>query len=144
MRLGLRRTRGRCRRDGRVQRHTQDVRALALLSPEWSYKGLKIADAVAHSDVRSQVAFLIVTGSRGTHYLREAKRLHAALAKYQLSAADDVAKQTLFLQTPATSLQGTPLLHEKSLNVEPMIVDFLELRLVKPSLPWQQRNNPLQ
>ncbi len=122
----------------------QDVKALALVSPEWSYEGLKIAEAMARPDIRSRVAFLIVTGRRNSKLMREAKRLHNALAKYQAASADNVEDQTLFLQTPATSLQGTQLLHEKSLKVEPMIAEFFEMRLVKPAYPWRVRKNPLQ
>ena len=56
--------------------------------------------------------------------------------------SDPPERQTLYLRTPATSLQGTRLLHEKSMHVEDMVVKFFDLRLVKQPIPWANRKSP--
>jgi len=118
---------------------------LVLISPEWSFKGARINDAVAHSNIRSDVSMLIIAGKRNSKQLHEAKRLHAALEKYRTvtGPAAVEAKQTLWLKTPATSLQGTALLNEKSMKIDEMILAFVDLRLVKPPAAWRDRKGPL-
>ena len=124
----------------------QDVKALALISPQWSFKGLKIHDAVAHPNIRGDLSVLIVAGRRSSKLLQAARRLHNALARYHFTPPpeDAAEKQTLWLKTPQTSLQGTQLMNEKSLQVNEMILNFVELRLVNPSFPWRARRTPLE
>jgi len=124
----------------------QDVKALALISPQWSFKGMRIDDAVAHPNIRSDLSVLIVAGRRNSKLLQAAKRLYNALARYHVTPPpeDAAEKQTLWLKTPQTSLQGMQLMDEKSLQVGEMILDFVQLRLVNPSFPWRSRNSPLE
>jgi hypothetical protein len=122
----------------------QDVKALALVSPEWALKGVRITDAMAQPSVQKELAVLIVTGSGSPRLSQEARRLYKALARHHADPSGKLDKQTLFLKTPATSLQGTKLLLEKSLNVEQMIVEFVDLRLVQPNYPWSARQSPLK
>ena len=124
----------------------QDVKALVLISPEWSYKGLRINDAVAQPEIRSGMSVMIIAGKGSARLLQEARRLHSALEKYRPAAPpESVAdKQTLWLRTPPTSLQGTRLLNEKSMLVDKMIAKFIELRLVDVAIPWSERKNSLE
>jgi pimeloyl-ACP methyl ester carboxylesterase len=120
----------------------QDVKGLVLVSPEWTFRGARINDAVVHPNVRSDVSALIVVGRRNSALLQGARRLHSALARYR--PGHEGAKKTLWLESPQTSLQGTPLLNEKTLGVDQMILDFVELRLAKPPQTWSARNSPLK
>lgn len=122
----------------------QDVKALVLVSPEWSFKGVRISDAVVEPGVRSELAVLIVSGGRNSKMLGEGRRLYKALAKYHdISPSLPLEQQTLILKSPATSLQGMPLINEKTMHVEDMIVEFVDLRLQKPSFAWRMRKAPL-
>jgi pimeloyl-ACP methyl ester carboxylesterase len=123
----------------------QDVKAMVLVSPEWSFKGLRINEAVVDPQVRSEIALMVVAGRGSGKSLQEARRLYSAFEKYhpQPPANEAAEKQTLWLRTPQTTLQGTRLLNEKSLHVDQMILKFVELRLVKPPIPWDERRNPL-
>jgi pimeloyl-ACP methyl ester carboxylesterase len=124
----------------------QDVKALAVISPEWVYKGLKITEVIVNPHVRSDLSFLIVAGERNPKLLQAAKRLYNALSRYHPKPPPQEAdeKQTLWLKTPRTSLQGTQLMNEKSLEVDQMILTFIELRLVNPPFAWSVRKNPLK
>lgn len=119
----------------------QDVKALVLVSPEWSYKGLRINDAVTHPGIQRNLSFLIITGRRNSKLLQEAKRLYSALGRFHATPSPDEAaeKQMLWLKTPPTSLQGQQLMDEESFLADEMILDFVTLRLVNPTLPWRQR-----
>ena len=122
----------------------QDVKALALISPEWTFKGMRINEAVVDPAVRSELSLLIITGRRNARLLSESKRLYNALARFHdVSPSQPIEKKTLFYEIPATSLQGMALLNEKSLAIQQMIVEFVDLRLIKPSLPWELRKPPL-
>jgi pimeloyl-ACP methyl ester carboxylesterase len=122
----------------------QDVKAVVLVSPEWAYKGLRIGEAVVEPGVRSEMSLLIVAGRRNGKMLSEARRLYNSFARYHnVSPSVPLEQQTLFFKTPSTSLQGMALVNEKGLDVEPMIVEFVDLRLVKPAATWQVRKGPL-
>lgn len=120
----------------------EDVKALVLISPEWTYKGLRINEAVAHPNVRQDLAVLLVVGKRNGKLLKEAQRLHSALEKYHAPAAGDA--QTLALHTPQTALQSTRLLNEKSMHVGDTILKFIDARVAKQPIPWSERKSPLQ
>jgi pimeloyl-ACP methyl ester carboxylesterase len=122
----------------------QDVKALVLISPEWVYKGLRLQEPLQQPNVRSDLSIMIVAGEGNGKSLKEAKRLFTVLERFHpIPPTDEGAdKQTLWLRTPATSLQGTRLLNEKSMHVDQMILKFIELRLVKQPIDWVERRNP--
>jgi pimeloyl-ACP methyl ester carboxylesterase len=124
----------------------QDVKALVLISPEWSFKGMRINEAMAHPNIRSDLSVMIIAGKANSKAMQEAKRLHNALEKYHPMPPADLAaeKQTLWFKTPQTSLQGMRLLNEKSMHLDHMIAKFIELRLVKKQIPWTDRKHPLE
>jgi pimeloyl-ACP methyl ester carboxylesterase len=130
----------------RTFKQGQDVKALVLVSPEWAFRGARINEAVAHPNVRKDLSVLIVAGRRSSKFLQEATRLHNALARYHVTPPADEAeeKQTLWLKTPSTSLQGTQLLNEKSLQIDDMILEFIDLRLVRQSFAWSERKHPFE
>ncbi len=122
----------------------QDVKALVLISPEWTYRGLRLNEALQNTNVRSDLSVMIIAGEGNAKLLKEAKRLYSTLERYHPLAAGEEGpdKQTLLLRTPATSLQSTRLLHEKTMHVDQMILKFIELRLAKQPLAWVERRNP--
>jgi pimeloyl-ACP methyl ester carboxylesterase len=122
----------------------QDVKALVLISPEWAYKGLRLQEPLQQPNVRSDLSIMIVAGEGNGKSLKEAKRLFTVLERFHpIPPTDEGAdKQTLWLRTPATSLQGTRLLNEKSMRVDQMILKFIELRLVRQPIEWVERRNP--
>lgn len=123
----------------------QDVKALVLISPEWTFKGLRIGDAIADENVRSRISVLVIAGRGNSKAYQEARRLYTAMERFHPNnSEDEPEKQTLVLRTPATSLQGTRLLHEKSMKLDAMIAKFIELRLVRQPIPWTERRNPLE
>jgi pimeloyl-ACP methyl ester carboxylesterase len=124
----------------------QDVKALVLISPEWSIHGMmRINEALAEPSVRQALSMLIVVGQKSARPLQEAKRLHHSLLRYHPAPPDEEAeKQMLFFRTPETKLQGMRLLNEKSLAIDELVVKFIELRLVDQTMPWAHRQSALK
>ena len=117
----------------------QDVKALVLLSPEWTFKGLRINDALANEYVRRDLAILILVGKGSSGAVQQANRIHSAFkAAHPEPPPGTGGKKDLFLLRLPTSLQGTKLLGE-NLKVEDMITKFIQARLASLPLDWEER-----
>lgn len=125
----------------------QDVKALVLLSPLPSHKGLTARDALSHPAVR-RMSMMIAAGTQDPKGLAEAKRLYNSLQGSHPKVPDDpeeqLKRQDLFLVEAPTSLAGTKLLGS-GLSVPQRIAKFIELRLTNKAAdyPWDERKSPL-
>lgn len=124
-----------------IGKQGKDVKALVLLSPEYSSRGLGIERAFASNDVR-QLSFLIVVGEEDSKSARYAERIYGKLKKYHPEpAAEDAAKlKSLFYKKKATTLKGVKLLGQAQLQVKPTIAAFIDVRLAKKKYPWKVRD----
>jgi pimeloyl-ACP methyl ester carboxylesterase len=124
----------------------QDVNGLVLITPIWSHKGMTIVNATKQDDLQRAISVMIIAGAKDSANLKEARRLHQIFERFhdEPPAAQMAEKKDLFIITPPTSLQGTKMLSERSLNVERNIQEFIQLRLVRKNFPWGERRMPLQ
>lgn len=115
----------------------QYVKALVLISPKWTFPGLKLRDALAHPAVRSRLSVLIVVGGGSSREVADAKRVNAVLKPFHPDPPPEEAteKQDLFFGRLDTKLQGTKMLGVRALNLERSIARFIELRLTTKSFP---------
>jgi len=125
----------------------KDVKALVLLSPVASVKGVTMREALGYGPVQSLLSIMFVAGLKDSKSAAEAKKLYNSLEAHHPKAdeKDDRSKtQDLFLVQPDLSLSGTKLLASGS-SVPQNIAKFIELRLVnrKAEFAWQDRKNPL-
>lgn len=115
----------------------QDVKALVLISPKWSFPGLSAGEAISRNSGWDRISMMILVGNGESEPLSDAKRL------YRLVKRDEgelpAEKKTLFYWELETKLQGAKMLGIKGLNVEPVIAKFVELRLVNQDYPWVKR-----
>ncbi len=128
-----------------IGKQGQDVKALVLVSPVWSYRGLRINEAVTHPSIQREVSVIVITGKGGAKELREAKRLYSTLERFHPPPApeDAATQQMIWLRALPTTLQGTQLIQQKRLGVAEMIESFIKLRLTDVDLPWQKRARAL-
>ncbi|MCX7425473.1 MAG: alpha/beta fold hydrolase [Planctomycetia bacterium] len=118
----------------------QDVRALVLISPQWSSHGLQMKDAMASPAVRGGISVMLVVGKENSQDLREASRLNGIFRRYHPDAdAEKPSDRTLFYLTLPTKLQGTKILDIPALQLGEGIAMFIKLRLVDQSFAWQER-----
>jgi pimeloyl-ACP methyl ester carboxylesterase len=126
------------------------VKALVLISPETSFKGISIRHAVQNPAVRIDISVLILVGNGDNKALSEAKRVYSMLERDRPKPDPEkkADQQTLFFTPLETKLQGANLLTEKNLKTEEIINAFLNLRLVKSdaakSWLWKERKLPHQ
>jgi pimeloyl-ACP methyl ester carboxylesterase len=120
------------------------VKALVLISPELSFRGLPIRAGSAQA-IRD-VAVLILVGKDGKA-VEDAKRIHGMFERFHPEPEGDnkTDKRTLFFGKLPTSLQGTKLLDPK-FNVGAFIADFIYRRLIKSNesreWTWRERKLP--
>lgn len=115
----------------------QDVKALVLISPRWSFPGLPAHDALSHPAVRTELSLLIVVGRGEPDAVAQARRLYKLVKRDQSDLPPE--KKDLFFGELETKLQGTKMLGVPGLNLEAFIAQFIERRLVKQDYPWIKR-----
>jgi hypothetical protein len=126
----------------------QDVKAIVLLSPVDTFKGVTSKDPLSHPIVRAKLSTLICVGKEDPKAHGDAKRLYGALLRFHGKPPTDekeaAKKQDLFFVEDATSLEGTDLLR-KGLQTPGEIQKFLYLRLSLKldEFEWSERKNPL-
>lgn len=125
-------------------KQSKDVKAVVLISPRASFKGLTLNKALAFELFRSSISAYLIAGAEDTESANEAKRIRDALSRGRPKASK-VADETIFLTVDElkTKLVGSKLLGEQSLGVDEVIGQFVALRLAeRPDLPWKARVAP--
>jgi hypothetical protein len=103
------------------------VKALVLLSPEVSFKGLPLV--TLNEDLRKSLPVLILVGKEDPKSLNEAERV-AKIFSFKRIQPKKSEDQTYFFKSLKTKLQGVKLLEPKTLDTaDKLILPFLKLRL---------------
>ena len=121
----------------------QDVKALVLISPRWSYTGLdasKILNAKGISPVRDRVSVMLLVGGDDSRKLRDVERIEA---KFVLNRPqpENLAERTVLLVPPfPTTLQAERLLNFPRFNIPMFICKFIEDRVIngEPDAVWMK------
>ncbi len=125
------------------------VKALVLISPELSFRGLPTRKAAIDPHVQRDIAVMIVAGRQDAKAQSEAKRLYGIFARSHPEPVGDdkLDRQTLIWNDLDTKLQGTRLLDPK-FNLASVIADFIQRRLVKSDAAknwtWRERKFPYE
>jgi pimeloyl-ACP methyl ester carboxylesterase len=123
------------------------VKAIVLISPKWTLRGLSISRATKDPVVQSDIALMILVGKQDPKALKEAERIYDTFKRWHLEPTGDdkLDKQTLFLGRLDTKLQGAELL-DSAFGVKDLIADFVYRRLVKNDAArewtWKLRKLP--
>jgi pimeloyl-ACP methyl ester carboxylesterase len=127
----------------------QDVKAVVLLSPPQSLKGLSFAPVLEQPVVRSEMSTMILVGTGNAGRLSDAKKLRDTLTRFHAklpegaSVEDKADRLDLFYQEIDGDLEGTQLFSAGS-KVANAIVQFVDLRLVQKgdNFLWAYRPDP--
>lgn len=131
----------------------RDVRALVLLSPQISYRGLPMSKfskidkrllpvtRMQWAKMHREMSIMIVVGKHGKKPYRAAKVFRDSI-KLKYPAADNAANddKRLLLFGLETKLQSTDMLNNKALNAQDDLAHFVNLRLVGKNFPWTKRD----
>ncbi len=126
------------------------VKALALISPEYSVHGISLKNALGDPTVRNDLSVLLMVGEDDAKAVGEAKRVYSTFEKSHPEPPKDLwqERKTLFYFPLKTKLQGTKVLEVKDLKADKAIAEFLDLRLVKSDVSktwdWKERKSPNQ
>jgi pimeloyl-ACP methyl ester carboxylesterase len=124
------------------------VKALVLISPKWSFRGLTPNAFMKNPYVCSRISVMIIVGKEKSAAMSDARRLFNMLKRFhpEPKAEDKADKKDLYLGALPTSLQGTEMLEGKGLKVDTYIAKFIDLRLSKSkkskSFGWKERKPP--
>lgn len=121
----------------------QDVKALVLITPEMSSKGLTPRMALKNEDVRSKLSIMIIVGTMNTKANSDAKAINNFLKPFHPDPPPARIKtdKDLFFVTCNTQLEGTKLLTQPALRVNDAIGQFITARLIDKAYPWRARKS---
>lgn len=122
----------------------QDVKAVAMLSPVFAFKGLNMQEinspSYGRNELLSRVSIYVAVGMRDTKSAAEAKRVFNLFKPYHSSRNRDPKDQDIFFDsTMMTKLEGTKLLGEKSLGLPARLTEFFDFRVASQTFPWAER-----
>ena len=110
----------------------QDVKAIGLLSPAYSFKGITVKDALIHPVVGKQLSIFLAVGKKDAKSITDAKRIHQTLAGFHPkpgpASEERRAEEDFYYFEKDTNLAGTDLL-EKTLKTPRDFADFLTRRI---------------
>ncbi len=122
----------------------QDVKALVLISPKFTFRGLSAANLFKHPQASRRISALIIFGEAKSEALQDAKRIHGMFERLQ-PKAEKPEHRTLFFIPQKTNLQATRLIDEKNLRafkIDQLVLNFIYARLVNQDYPWTERRAP--
>jgi pimeloyl-ACP methyl ester carboxylesterase len=126
-----------------AKKRGMDVRALVLLSSQIGFRGLPMSTYTRTPrglpqlvKMHGEMSLMVVVGKTDSKAYRESKRFHDSLKLKYPTVAED---QRLYLFGLKTRLQSTEMLNAKALNVQADVATFINLRLVKKSHAWTNR-----
>ena len=119
----------------------EDVKALVLISPPWSLKGVGVLNALRQPGVRSEVATLLLYGKENRRSATDAERIHKLLEKGHPAVVSPQAGSlpSLLNIGGPSSLKGSAWLKENGAHAEQVISQFLDQHVAGPEHPWTQR-----
>ena len=124
-----------------IGKQGQDVKALVLISPRWSYTGLTFQAPMRFRALKEQAAWMLVYGSQDAKVRADAVRINKQLERFHTDAkkaAAGRASSLLVLPWPS-KLEGSTLLKQVGEPLETKIVDFLVQQVAQRQHPWSSR-----
>jgi len=120
----------------------QDVKALILICPRQTFKGVTVNPVLKERIILSQISLLMVVGTQDAARYGDAKRIHKA---FEAAHDKDDTDAVRFYEAD-TTLQGTDLIYDRELRVPDWISGCVKTRLVDRGtvFPWTDRTSPLK
>lgn len=118
----------------------QDIRALVLISPESSVRGLNSAMAIRNlRNPAMNIGFLFCMGTKDQRDRGNTKKLYQQVLGRSKQSAERV-----YLQTYPYNLRGMGLIGKKNLKIESHIITFLKKFLLELEDEWVDRKSRLE
>jgi pimeloyl-ACP methyl ester carboxylesterase len=125
----------------------QDVKAIAMISPQFVFKNLNMQSAFGVPNggmaLQKDVSIYILCGTLDSKEMAESNRIYKAFTAHRRPEKDPRDRTAFLQENLKTKLQGAKLLTEPALGVSRNIGQFLQLRCADQPYPWASRPNPL-
>lgn len=124
-----------------IGKQGQDVKALVLISPKWSYSGLSFQAPMRSRLLKQNVAWLLFFGMQDVKEKAEIERIENQLERFHPKAANPAGQPPPSLQVVglASKLQGGTLLTQSGQAIEQKIMDFLTAHAANQPHQWSAR-----
>ncbi|HVT27885.1 MAG TPA: hypothetical protein VHE81_07700, partial [Lacipirellulaceae bacterium] len=128
-----------------VGKQGQDVKAVAMISPRWSYNGLTMQRPMQFRALKQNVAWLLIGGEKDPRFHADLDRIKNQLERFHPAKDRTGARRTsgLTVVNLPTRLQGDSLLTQLGPSVEDEVVKFLKENVGGTQQPWISRRNRL-
>ena len=128
-----------------VGKQGQDVKAIAMISPRWTYNGLLMQNPMKSLPLKERVAWLIAYGDKDSKFQTDAVKIERQLEKFHPATDAAGAKRTrgLAVVKVNTRLQGDSLLTQVGAATEDQIVKFLVENVGSVQQEWLDRRHRL-
>jgi pimeloyl-ACP methyl ester carboxylesterase len=126
-----------------VGKQGQDVKALVLVSPRWSFNGLTMQAPLRFRPLKEFVAWQLIYGEEDARVKTDINRIHRQLEPFHPKPEDANAKQpqSLVVIGVPSKLQGGTLISSIGPPIENQIIRFLAENVATREQPWATRLN---
>jgi pimeloyl-ACP methyl ester carboxylesterase len=132
-----------------VGKQGQDVKAIVLISPRWTFNGLSMQDPMKFTPLKKNVAWLILGGLQDAKIKPDFDRIEKQLERHHPVSEKNAAKpgppvrEGLTVKLLPTNLQGDQLIKRSGAEIDAQVVTFLVENVARFQLPWTNRRNKL-
>jgi pimeloyl-ACP methyl ester carboxylesterase len=132
-----------------VGKQGQDVKAIVLISPRWSFDGLSMQDPMKFTPLKKNVAWLVLGGMQDPkakpdfdRIIKQLERHHPVNEKNAAVPGPPV-RDGFYVNLLPTNLQGDQLIKRSGAAIDEQVVRFLLQDVGRHQLPWTNRRNKL-
>jgi len=124
-----------------VRKQGQDIKGLILVSPQWNFRGLSLANAFKQPDLRREVSVLLAYGEESPDAKRDAENVLDNLEPFHPDPPRDRTAElkSLYNIPLPTTLQGAELLTREQFDLTPRVDLFIARRLDAKPFAWTKR-----
>lgn len=120
-----------------ARKQGQDVKALVLLSPRKTFRGLSSVEPLKFPPVQQQLSIYLAFGARDPKVAKDGENIQKIFARYHAEPPAEFAatRKDFFAYALPTSVQGSELVTSPEFGQAPRIAAFLEMRLGRRDFP---------
>lgn len=128
-----------------IGKQGQDVKALVLVSPRWSYRGVPINNAMRVKPLKQNAAWMLIYGKEDSKARADARRIAKQLERFhpEPEPSRSAAPRSFVERDLTTALEGSRLVSQIGTPMEDDIISFLTVQVGQKELPWLKRRNRL-
>lgn len=128
-----------------IVKQGQDVKAIVLISPSWSFNGLSFQAPMRFAPLKQNVAWLLMCGGEDTKAQGDLRRIFKQLERFHPEPSRATGKQqsSLVVIEWPSKLQGDLLIKQLGTSLEEQLIKFLTEQVSRKQHPWLNRRGRL-